>query len=112
MDAAEIFLNWRQLAEADPAILTGITGNFNFQIGGERWHVLSGPPCVVGKGATSGSESCTLRLSAQSLGDIVRGDLNPQQAFLSGLLQITGNSTTALKAALTIDRLAGRAQRT
>ncbi|TYC54143.1 sterol-binding protein [Rhodobacterales bacterium] len=40
---------------------------------------------------------CTIRMSADDLGDMLAGDLNPTSAFMSGKLKVDGDMSVAMK---------------
>ncbi|GAB4512149.1 MAG: SCP2 sterol-binding domain-containing protein [Roseibium sp.] len=40
---------------------------------------------------------CTIRMSAEDLGDLLAGDLNPTAAFMGGKMQVEGDMSVAMK---------------
>ena len=40
---------------------------------------------------------CTIKMSAEDLGDLLSGDLNPTAAFMGGKMQVEGDMSVAMK---------------
>lgn len=86
--------------KSSPAKLQGYEGVYQFNITGED----SGTYQIIvdehGGKAIEGTEAdaeCTLGLNAEDYKDLVRGELNPTEAFMSGKLQLDGDIGLALK---------------
>jgi putative sterol carrier protein len=45
----------------------------------------------------NGDADCTIKMSADDLGDMLSGDLNPTAAFMGGKMQVEGDMSVAMK---------------
>jgi putative sterol carrier protein len=79
---------------------TGLTAVYQFDLSGEKaaqYHVIiDNGTCTVKEG-THPSPNITLSMAGQDYLDMINGKLNPQMAFMSGKLKITGDMGLALK---------------
>ena len=80
--------------------IAGINAIYEFQIsgpGGGTWTLdLTVPGGNVYAGS-SGKANCTVSMEDESFVKMVTGQLNPQNAFMTGKLKVTGNMGLALK---------------
>ncbi|MCV0425248.1 MAG: SCP2 sterol-binding domain-containing protein [Roseibium sp.] len=44
-----------------------------------------------------GDADCTIKMSAEDLGDLLTGELNPTAAFMGGKMQVEGDMSVAMK---------------
>jgi putative sterol carrier protein len=88
MDAKEFLMNLPQ--KAKPEALEGLNTLFHFDIEGAGQFSVA---VVDGKMAVtegfSGDPTCKVTASADNLGKIVKGDLNPMMAMMTGKLKIS-----------------------
>ena len=80
--------------------LAGIDAVYEFQISGPAggtWTLdLVSPGGKVSSGS-SGKATCTVAMTDENFVKLVSGQLNPQMAFMTGKLKVTGNMGLALK---------------
>ncbi|HYB91512.1 MAG TPA: SCP2 sterol-binding domain-containing protein [Candidatus Binataceae bacterium] len=78
----------------------GLTATYQFDLSGDnggKWHVvINNQACEVKEGPAA-SPSITISMAAQDYVDMTTGKLNPQVAFMSGKLRITGDMGLALR---------------
>jgi putative sterol carrier protein len=78
----------------------GLNATYQFDLSGEgggKWQILiNNDKCEVKEGAHP-SPNITISMSAQDYLDMVAGKLNPQMAFMSGKLRISGDMGLALR---------------
>jgi putative sterol carrier protein len=78
----------------------GLNAAYQFDLSGEgggKWQVLiNGDKCEVKEGSHP-SPNITISMSAGDYLDTVTGKLNPQMAFMSGKLRISGDMSLALR---------------
>ncbi len=82
--------------------LAGINAIYEFQIQGNdggTWVLdLTVPGGKVTAGsAGGGNANCTVVISDENFIKLISGQLNPQMAFMTGKLKVTGNMGLALK---------------
>lgn len=81
--------------------LAGISAIYEFQINGPAggtWTLdLTTPGGKVTTGSAGGKANCTVTMSDENFVKLVSGQLNPQLAFMTGKLKVTGNMGLALK---------------
>jgi putative sterol carrier protein len=81
----------------DPARTRGTTASYRFDVqGAGSWHV------DVNDGAVHVTESdasadCVIRASEENLLRIVRGELNPVTAYMTGRVKVEGDITLATR---------------
>jgi putative sterol carrier protein len=81
----------------DPARTRGTTASYRFDVqGAGSWHV------DVNDGAVRVTESgapaeCVIRASEENLLRIVRGELNPVTAYMTGRVKVEGDITLATR---------------
>jgi len=85
--------------------ITSINAVYEFQITGPNggtWTLdLTAPGGAVSSGS-SGKANCTVIMEDENFVKLVDGQLNPQMAFMTGKLKVTGNMGLALKLATII----------
>lgn len=84
----------------DPDKATSINAIYEFQLSGEEGGTWTLDLKQEGGKITEGSlgnADCTVTISLDDLSDIVEKKLNPQMAFMSGKLKVTGDMGLALK---------------
>ena len=78
----------------------GLKAAYQFELSGEgggSWQVLiDGDKCDIREGKHA-SPNTTISMTAQDYLDMVAGKLNPQMAFMSGKLRISGDMGLALR---------------
>ncbi|HJU11198.1 MAG TPA: SCP2 sterol-binding domain-containing protein [Candidatus Binataceae bacterium] len=78
----------------------GLNAVYQFDLSGEgggKWQVLiNNDNCEIKEGAHQ-SPNTTISMTAQDYLDMVAGKLNPQMAFMSGKLRISGDMGLALR---------------
>src|SRR5438874_10245859 len=78
----------------------GLNAVYQFDLSGEgggKWQVaISDDKCEVKEGAHP-SPNTTISMAAHDYLDMVNGKLNPQMAFMSGKLRISGDMGLALR---------------
>ena len=86
--------------KVDKSKAEGMNAVYQFVItgddGGEWWVKLAEGNVESGQGQTD-NPSITLTMAAEDFTGLVNGDLNGQQAFLTGKLKIQGDMTLAMK---------------
>ncbi len=78
----------------------GLDAVYQFELtgeGGGKWHaIIRDDACEVGEGAHP-SPNTTISMVARDYLDMLAGKLNPQFAFMSGKLRISGDIALALR---------------
>jgi putative sterol carrier protein len=78
----------------------GLNATYQFDLSGEgggKWQVLiNSDKCEVKEGAHP-SPNITISMTAQDYLDLLAGKLNPQMAFMTGKLRISGDMGLALR---------------
>ena len=65
--------------------------------GGGTWCVIMKNGDLTVKNSADENAHCTITQSTEDWGAMMRGELNPQQAFMSGKIQITGDMGLAMQ---------------
>jgi putative sterol carrier protein len=78
----------------------GLNAVYQFDLAGEgggKWQVsINNDTCDIKEGAHP-SPNATISMAAQDYLDLVAGKLNPQMAFMSGKLRMSGDMGLALR---------------
>jgi putative sterol carrier protein len=90
----------RMATSIDPVAAKGLSGTVQFNLSGEgggSWYAtVKDGSVVVTKGSVS-SPNMTMKMDAQDYVDMNTGKLNPQVAFMTGKLKISGDMSLAMK---------------
>ncbi|HWP64559.1 MAG TPA: SCP2 sterol-binding domain-containing protein [Candidatus Limnocylindria bacterium] len=90
----------RMAAGIDEAAAKGLTGTVQFNLAGEgggAWYVTVKDGTVTVSKGTVPSPNMTMAMDAQDFVDMNTGKLNPQVAFMTGKLKISGDMSLAMK---------------
>ena len=94
---SEFFDSLGPKINANPSRLSGMSAVYRFEIGDESYNVvIREGQAAVEKGAADPGD-CTIRMARDDFGDLVTGKINPQVAFLTGKLKVSGDMGLALK---------------
>jgi putative sterol carrier protein len=88
MDLAEFFTKLPN--KVDPAVLEGMESSFHFDVegGGQYTVTLAGGKMDVQEGL-HGEPKCKVNTSLDSFSKLLKGDLNPMMAMMTGKLKIS-----------------------
>ncbi|MDP8221860.1 MAG: SCP2 sterol-binding domain-containing protein [Candidatus Lernaella stagnicola] len=96
----EVFENMATKMAADPSKVENINAVYQFNVTGDdggEWHVdLTGDAPAVASGPAE-SANCTVTVTDEDLLAIIDGSLNPQMAFMTGKVKISGDMSLAMK---------------
>ncbi len=93
-----IISHWSAKLLADPQRFQGIGATYKFIVegpGGGTWCVHCKTPVSVAEG--EGGADCTVAVGAADFIELANRRLNPQVAFLSGKIRLSGDLSLALK---------------
>jgi putative sterol carrier protein len=97
-EVAQIFTNIAD--NFDPSRLDGINATIQFDLSGDNgglyWVKMADGGAESGEGAID-TPSMTLKAAADDWANMVNGDLNPMQAFMTGKIKIQGDMALAMK---------------
>ena len=82
--------------------IASINAIYEFQIDGPTggtWTLDLTAPGGQVKSGSAGNANCTVKMGDENFVKMVSGQLNPQMAFMTGKLKVTGNMGLALKLA-------------
>ena len=88
--------------QARSAQLRGLNARVRFVLGGDVILLDARTP-NVSVARTDGEADCTLRISAENLGKLINGKLNPMLAYTMGKLKVEGSTGVAMKLASMLD---------
>ena len=98
---------------ANAAIAESLDTSFLLEIsgdGGGTWQFICKQPFRVEEGSSAegrGTADCTISLSSLDLHDILQGQLNPQAAFVTGRISVSGRVEEALKFPILLETFVG-----
>ena len=93
----EIIAHWSAKLQAQPERFQGIGGTFKFSVagvGGGTWLIACKPPVAVTEG--DGPADCIIDIDSADFVALANHELNPQVAYLSGKIRVSGNISLAL----------------
>ena len=91
--------------QARSAQLRGLNARVRFVLGGGGGDVilLDARTANVSVARGDGEADCTLRITAENLGKLINGKLNPMLAYTMGKLKVEGSTGVAMKLASMLD---------
>jgi putative sterol carrier protein len=99
-EVAKIFEGIQGKLQADPSKVANMNSVYQFNVTGDdggEWTVdLTGEIAAVAAGAHDAA-NCTVTIADQDLVAIIAGSLNPQMAFMTGKVKISGDMGLAMK---------------
>jgi putative sterol carrier protein len=100
LTVAQIFENMKTKLTADPGKIASMKAIYQFNVtgdGGGEWFVrVNEGAFEIGGGAAADAE-CTVTVTDADFIAISTGELNPQMAFMTGKVRISGNMGLAMK---------------
>lgn len=100
MTVKDVFAELERRVAANPAKVQGINAVFQFTLSGEEpgeWQVkLEAGAAEIVEG-TPHSPGVTISMTSGDFKEMVGGNLNPAQAFMSGRLRLQGDMSLAMK---------------
>lgn len=98
----DVVSHWASRLLADPVAASTIDASFKFVVEGDlggTWVFECRNPVAVFDGAAAQTRKadCTISVASSDFVSLAKGSLNPQMAFLSGKLRISGDVQQALK---------------
>lgn len=98
--AKEVFAKFSEKMVNEPAKFEGIDAIYEFNITGDdggTWTMdLKSDPKAISEGS-KGNATCTITMSNSDFSDMIDGSLNPQMAFMTGKLKVSGDMGQAIK---------------
>jgi putative sterol carrier protein len=76
---------------------SGLGASLKFDCGSDGVIVIDGASTPNTVDNTSRDTDCTIELGIDTLGELISGELNPMNAFMTGKMKITGDMGVALK---------------
>jgi len=96
-----VFTAIKDRIASDPSVVQRVNGVYQFDIKGSGAVQSYTIDLKNGTGSVAEGKAnkpdCTLTLGEQDFVDLMTGKLNPQQAFMKGVLKISGNTSFAMK---------------
>ena len=90
--------------QARSAQLRGLNARVRFVLGGGGDVILlDARTANVSVARGDGEADCTLRITAENLGKLINGKLNPMLAYTMGKLKVEGSTGVAMKLASMLD---------
>lgn len=89
--------------QARSAQLRGLNARVRFVLGGGDVILLDASTPTVSVARGDGAADCTLRITAENLGKLIAGKLNPMLAYTMGKLKVEGSTAVAMKLASMLD---------
>ncbi len=100
LTVAKVFENMAENMVKDPAKVANINAIYQFNVTGDdsgEWSVdLTGDAGAVNPGPAENA-NCTVTIADEDLLAIIGGSLNPQMAFMTGKVKISGDMSLAMK---------------
>ena len=98
MNSAEFFeVRMNDKLKTKPEVMNGFDCIYQFDIEGQAWSLdLKGAHRQIIKGEHP-SPDCTIIMSEEDFGKLIRKRLNPAVGIIMGKIKISGNKTLALK---------------
>ena len=90
--------------QARSAQLRGLNARVRFVLGGAGDVILvDATTANVSVARADGEADCTLRITAENLGKLINGKLNPVLAYTMGKLKVEGSTAVAMKLSSMLD---------